>query len=89
MAQNTRNNVLIVGGSSGIGLAVAKLALTHLPNANVIVSSANEEKLKKAVEEIKSSASSKHSVIDYVVGDISNLPTQYDDVEAILKAATS
>lgn len=89
MAGNTRNNVLIVGGSSGVGLGVAKLALTNLPFSNVIIASANEDKLKKAVEEMKTSATSKSSVIDYVVADMSNADTQYDDVEAMLKAATS
>ena len=93
MAQNARNNVLIVGGSSGVGLAVAKLVLSHLPSANIIISSTSEEKLKRAVEEIKSgtkkSSPGVSPIIDYVVGDVSNFDTHYDDVEALLKAATA
>ena len=85
MAQNTQNNVLVVGGSSGVGLAAAKLALTGLPGTNIVISSSTEEKLKKAVEDIKSTSGAKSGIVDYVVGDISNFDSQYDDVEAILK----
>ena len=53
MAQNTHNRVLIVGGSSGVGLAVAELALKgHLPNPHVIISSSNKQKLEKAIEDV-------------------------------------
>lgn len=93
MAQNTHNNVLVVGGSSGVGLAAAKLALSHLPSSNIIISSSTESKLQAAVEEIKSTTSkfSKDSsnIVDYVVGNISNIDSQYDDVEAVLKTATT
>ena len=87
MAQNTHNNVLVVGGSSGIGLATAKLSLTQLPGANVIISSSNKDKLEKAVKDIKDSVNAKDSIVDYVVGDMSNFDTQHDDVESMLKAA--
>ena len=72
MTQNDTNNILVVGGSSGVGLAAAKLSLSHLTNANVIICSSSEDKLKKAVEEIKDSAKSKDAIVDYVVGDVSN-----------------
>lgn len=88
MALNTRNNVLVIGGSTGIGLATAILSLSQLPGANVIVSSSNKDKLEKAVETLKAEAAAKNKIIDYVVGDISRFETQRDDVEAILKAAT-
>ena len=89
MAQNTHNNVLVVGGSSGVGLAVAKLALSNLPSSNIIISSSNDGKLKAAVKEISAAAAKDSStIIDYIVGDVSNFDSQYADVEAILKAAT-
>jgi NAD(P)-dependent dehydrogenase (short-subunit alcohol dehydrogenase family) len=85
MAQNTKNNVLIVGGSSGIGLASAKLSLSHLPGANVIISSSNKDKLEKAVEEIKTSSASEGHIVDYVVADVSNIDTQHDVVDKLLE----
>jgi NAD(P)-dependent dehydrogenase (short-subunit alcohol dehydrogenase family) len=88
MAQNKVNNVLVIGGSSGVGLATAKISLSNLPGANVIVSSSNKDKLEKAVEEIKASAPSNHGIVDYVVGDIGKLDSQHEDIEEIFKAAT-
>lgn len=73
MAEQSSNNVLVVGGSSGVGLAVAILALSNLPHANIVISSSSEDKLKKAVDDIKSSNKQGHGIVDYVVGDVSNL----------------
>ena len=89
MAQNTQNNILVVGGSSGVGLAVAKLALSHLPSVSVIVSSSSETKLKEAVQDIKASNKTDNSIIEFIVGDVSKFDTQYTDVEALLKAAAA
>lgn len=47
-------NIVITGGGSGIGLAMAKKFASE--GANVIISGRNEEKLKKAVEEIGANA---------------------------------
>lgn len=47
-------NIVITGGGSGIGLAMAKKFASE--GANVIISGRNEEKLKKAVEEIGTNA---------------------------------
>lgn len=88
MALNTKNNVLVVGGSTGIGLETAKLALSHLPGSNVIIASSKKDKLEKAVKEIEASASSDGHIIDYVVADMSNLDTHDDEVEKLLQAAT-
>jgi NAD(P)-dependent dehydrogenase (short-subunit alcohol dehydrogenase family) len=46
--QNER--VVILGGSSGIGLAVAELAASH--GAKVVVASSNPERVQKAIESI-------------------------------------
>jgi len=43
--------VVILGGSSGIGLAVAELAATQ--GAKVIIASSNAERVKKAVESVE------------------------------------
>ena len=86
MAQNKINNVLIFGGSSGVGLSVAKLALTQLPNPNIIISSSKPENIDKATAEIKALAGD-GTLIGGVVRDLSNKDTQFDDVEAVLKEA--
>lgn len=57
--------ILITGGSSGIGLAMAKKFISE--GADVIITGRNEEKLKKAVDGI----SSPH--IDFFVWDVSDL----------------
>jgi NAD(P)-dependent dehydrogenase (short-subunit alcohol dehydrogenase family) len=67
--------------------SVAKLALRHLPGARIVISSSNEGKCEKAVEEIKNEAP-QDSTIQYVVGDVGRFDSQHEDVEAVLKAAT-
>lgn len=57
--------ILITGGSSGIGLAMAKKFVSE--GANVIISGRDESKLKQAMEEI----SSNHA--GYLVWDVSDL----------------
>jgi NAD(P)-dependent dehydrogenase (short-subunit alcohol dehydrogenase family) len=44
-------NLLVIGGSSGIGLAVAKLAASQ--GANIVISSSNQTKIDAAVKEIQ------------------------------------
>ncbi|KAF5969355.1 verA-like protein [Fusarium bulbicola] len=43
--------VLVIGGSTGIGFAVAEAALEH--GANVIISSSNQSKIDSAIERLK------------------------------------
>ena len=49
--------IWITGGSSGIGFAVAQKFLEE--NWRVVISSRNEDKLKKAVEKLKNITSNK------------------------------
>lgn len=46
----TNQNVVIIGGTSGIGLAVAKLVAER--GANITIASRSQERLSKAVQEI-------------------------------------
>lgn len=59
-------NILITGGSSGIGLSIAKKCV--LEGANVVITGTNEEKLKNAALEIGKNCS-------YIVNDISKVDT--------------
>lgn len=52
---------IITGGSSGIGLAVARIALSE--GMRVAISARNEKKLSRAVEELKKEANGKERVI--------------------------
>ena len=65
--------IWITGGSSGIGFAVAQKFLEE--NWRVIISSRNEDKLKKAVEKLKKQTSKKE--IFYKTCDVS----KYNDVK--------
>ena len=62
-------NIVIVGGSSGIGLEIAKRA--RYQEANIVIASSNEDKLKKAVELIGTNAS-------YVVFDVTDVEKRKD-----------
>ena len=59
------DKILITGGSSGIGLAMAKKFVSE--GASVIITGRDEAKLKQAVEVISSSH------VDYLVWDVSDL----------------
>ncbi|KAJ5974907.1 Glucose/ribitol dehydrogenase [Penicillium waksmanii] len=81
--------VLIVGGTSGIGYAVAEAALEH--NAIVIVAGSNSVKLEDAVTRLKSSypsqsSGSRLSGITIDLADIENLET---NVQSVLQFAAN
>ena len=71
--------IWITGGSSGIGLAVAQKFLEE--NWRVIISSRNEDKLKKAIEKLKKQTSKKE--IFYKACDVSKYNDVKDTVEYI------
>lgn len=78
-------NVLVVGGTSGIGYAVAQAALRE-GAAQVHISSSNSTRVAAAVSKLKSSASSSSSVTGTtgeVIGHTCDLST--DDVEKRLE----
>jgi NAD(P)-dependent dehydrogenase (short-subunit alcohol dehydrogenase family) len=72
-------SVLIIGGSSGIGFAVAQQALEQ--GAHVSIASSNPERISTAVSKLTSSLSSLHPQISGHVCDLSDA-----DVETRLLA---
>lgn len=74
-------NIVITGGGSGIGLAMAKKFASE--GANVIVSGRNEEKLKKAVEEIGTNA----QYAQFDVTDVNNDRTFLEKCKTMFNGA--
>lgn len=74
-------NIVITGGGSGIGLAMAKKFASE--GANVIVSGRNVEKLKKAVEEIGTNA----QYAQFDVTDVSNDNTFLEKCKSMFNGA--
>lgn len=64
-------HVLVVGGSTGIGFAVAEAALEH--GANVIISSSNQSKIDAAIERLESHIKNTHLPIRKISGKVCNL----------------
>ncbi|MFT7578576.1 MAG: 3-dehydrosphinganine reductase [Myxococcota bacterium] len=62
--------VYITGGSSGIGLAAAKLLAGY--GASVYISARGEDRLKEALEEVKAAAIDPRQTYGYVSCDVSN-----------------
>jgi NAD(P)-dependent dehydrogenase (short-subunit alcohol dehydrogenase family) len=84
--QNSR--VLIIGGTSGLGFAVAEAALEH--GADIIISSSNPAKLEKTIERLKTtypSQAEKQRIVTHAcnLSEASNLDS---NLEILLKAAT-
>lgn len=76
-------NVLLIGGTSGIGFAVAKQALAD--GANLIISSSSEEKVSRAVERLRASNPARSSAIRSEVADLSIRENLETVVESLLK----
>ncbi len=62
--------VIITGGNSGIGKAIAKLFVSN--GADVIIYGTNKEKAEKAVVEIKEECLEKTQHVSYEIVDVSN-----------------
>jgi len=74
--------ILITGGSSGIGLALAKTLITYEPKT-IIILSHDKNKLQQAVVEL--TANAKRVVIDSVLADICDVAAITSSAETILK----
>lgn len=81
--------VLVIGGSTGIGFAVAEAALEH--GAHVIVSSSNQTKLDNAVERLKTHLQTAELPTRQIQGKTCNLAnpdTLEDDIKSLFEFAT-
>jgi len=77
MSQLTEKIVLVTGGGSGIGLATARLLLAE--GARVVISGRNEDKLRRAAEELKAGER-----LFYQAADI----TDVSQVESLVQETT-
>ncbi|KAJ5894169.1 hypothetical protein N7495_005860 [Penicillium taxi] len=78
-------NILLIGGTSGIGFAVAKQAF--LDGANIIVSSSSKERVDKAVSRLRETDPTRASAVRSHVADLSVRDKLEEAVENLLKYA--
>ena len=76
--------VLIIGGSSGIGYAVAEATIES--GAIVTVSSSNQKRVQSAVESLKNSYPSSSNKIRGLTVDLANTETLENELENLFKA---
>ncbi|KAG7412225.1 Short-chain dehydrogenase/reductase ATR9 [Fusarium oxysporum f. sp. rapae] len=74
--------VLVIGGSTGIGFAVAEAALEH--GANVVISSSNQSKIDAAIERLESHIQNTHLPVRKISGKVCNL-AKPETIEANVK----
>lgn len=79
--------VLIIGGSSGIGFAVAEACIEH--GALVAISSSNSQRVNAAAEKIKKSYPSKASNIHGFTVDLSDPSILEKELESVLSSTVS
>ncbi|WKT47218.1 Short-chain dehydrogenase/reductase SDR [Fusarium oxysporum f. sp. vasinfectum] len=73
---------LVIGGSTGIGFAVAEAALEH--GANVVISSSNQSKIDSAIERLKTHINNNHLPVRKISGKVCNL-AKPETIEANVK----
>ena len=74
MTKLNDRTVVVIGGSSGIGLAVAKLA--HNEDASVIIAARNVERMKRACKEVGENAT--YRQLD--ITDFERLPGFFEEI---------
>ncbi|KAF2032110.1 short chain dehydrogenase [Setomelanomma holmii] len=81
------SRILIIGGSSGIGFAVAAACLEH--DALVAISSSNASRVDAAVKKLQSSYPSKSSNIVGLTVDLSKSSTLESELKTLLDGTVS
>jgi NAD(P)-dependent dehydrogenase (short-subunit alcohol dehydrogenase family) len=78
-------NVLLIGGTSGIGFAVAKQALAD--GATVTITSSSEERVSRAAESLRNNSPTRASAVRSYVADLSIKDELDTTIEKLLKYA--
>lgn len=79
------SNILLIGGTSGIGFAVASQALAE--GANITISSSSAEKVSNASEKLKAANTVNSSAVKSYVADLSDREKLETTIEGLLKYA--
>lgn len=83
-------SILILGGTSGIGYAVASLLAQEAnPPSRIILSSSNPTRVQQAIQRLKSAHPSTKTEITGHACDLSNLPSVSKDVSSLLETCTA
>jgi len=77
--------VLVIGGSSGLGFAVAEASLEY--GALVAISSSNESRIQDAIQRLHDAYPTSKGKVYGVTADLSNLDTLEQELERILKTS--
>jgi NAD(P)-dependent dehydrogenase (short-subunit alcohol dehydrogenase family) len=80
------SRILIIGGTSGLGLAVAEACLEH--GAHVAISSSNPTRISAAVSKLQSTYPSSAANIHGLTVDLSSPSTLETQLEQVLSGAT-
>lgn len=75
MKQFAKKNVVVTGGSRGIGFAIARLFVSE--GANVFITGQSSERVKSALEKLRQKAEDKEQVIECAAFDVAS----YDEVK--------
>jgi NAD(P)-dependent dehydrogenase (short-subunit alcohol dehydrogenase family) len=81
------SRILIVGGSSGIGLAVAEACIEH--GALVAIASSSPERVSSAVDRLKSTYPSKSANMHGLTADLSKPDTLERELETVLSTSAA
>lgn len=79
-------NILLIGGTSGIGFAVAEQALQD--GANITISSSSEDKVSQSLNRLRTDYSERAGNVQSYVADLSIKEQLEETVEELLKYAS-
>ncbi|KAI9749541.1 MAG: hypothetical protein M4579_006837 [Chaenotheca gracillima] len=87
LSKLAKSRVLILGGTSGIGFAVAEASLEY--GATVVVSSSNPQRISRAVERLQTTYPEHASRISGFACDLSQADSIESNLEKLFQFATS
>jgi NAD(P)-dependent dehydrogenase (short-subunit alcohol dehydrogenase family) len=81
------SKILVIGGSSGVGFAVAEASVEY--GASVIIVSSSSNKINASIEKLQASYPSAKGKITGIVTDLSRFATLEEDIVTLLDKAGS